>query len=368
VVARDGAVLVIEEEAPPLRPGEVLVRPDFSAISPGTERLIIDSSRRGLSEVHEYPELGQTWPRIRARPADIDRRLPRPPRQDVASLGYGVAGEVIEVAADVDDIAVGDRVACAGSQCSFHAEVVAVPRNLVVPVPAGLGLDQAALVTLGAVSVFGLQRAGCSFGESVAVYGAGVLGVLTIQLARAAGMTVVCIDPNEARLSFAARCGAVTGSSATDPALVRAIDAATDGFGVDAAVIAVTTHADDVIDSALGLLRRGGTIVLVGQLGVHLDRDRLFGARATIVTSSAYGPGRYDPVYEEGNVDYPIDIVRWTENRNMAMFLRFAAEGRIDLASIPVARVPIAEAPLAYEAIARPDGPLTGLLVYGTGV
>jgi len=377
VVARDGGVAVVEVEAPRLRRGEVLVETRYSVISPGTERAIVAATGRGLEHVHEYPEHGQAWPRIRSDAVRGEELLPRPPSGSFASLGYGLAGVVLDVAPDVTDLRPGDEVACAGSQCAFHAEIVAVPRSLAVPVPAGLPLDRAAFVTLGSIAMASLRRAGCGLGETVVVLGAGVLGNLTVQLAAAAGMYSACVDPRAARRALVAAHGGhgthgTRGGHGThaapavdDPELAAWLARSTGGFGADAAIVSVTTRSGDVVDAALGLLRRGGRVVLVGQMELHLDRDRLFGSGATIATSSAYGPGRYDPVYEESNVDFPIDIVRWTENRNMALVLRLAAEERLDLAAIPVVRAPIGEAPGAYAALAADESVLTAILSYG---
>ncbi len=363
VVARAGQVVVDNFPSPTLRPGEVLVQARYSVISPGTERSIVAASV-DLEMVHEYPAPEQSWPHVRSDYADIPTTYPRPATGSYASLGYGLSGTVVDVGDDVRDIAPGDAVACAGSQCAFHAELVAVPRNLTVRVPPGLPLDQAAFVTLGAIAMESLRRTCCAFGETIVIFGGGVLGVLVAQLASAAGMYAACVEPNPVRREVVARYAGLSAASGGGP-FAEQLLSRTDGFGADAAVIAVTTDSGEVIDSALDLLRRGGRVVLVGQLGVEVSRDRLFASRATIVTSSAYGPGRYDPVYEESNVDFPIDIVRWTENRNMKLFLDLAGQGRLDVGPLPVARVPVADAPLAYTALSENAGLLTGILDYG---
>lgn len=356
--------MVVTDAPPPeLRAGEVLVQTHYSVISPGTERAIIAASATATGD-HEYPGTDQTWPHVRGAGAAVPVVFPRPADKSFSSLGYGLAGTVLQVAPDVLDIAPGDEVACAGSQCAFHAEVVAVPRNLAVPVPPGLPLAQAAFVTLGAIATESLRRTRCCFGETVVIFGGGILGILAVQVARAAGIYPACVEPNPARSALAAHYGALTLSPGTTPDLAERLLSGTDGFGADAAVIAVTSDGTDVIGNALGLLRRGGVVVLVGQLDVKVDRDRLFESGATVVTSAAYGPGRYDPVYEETNIDFPIDIVRWTENRNMKYFLRLAAEGEVDVASLPLVTMPVSDAPAAYDALAQGPGLLTGVLEY----
>ena len=362
IVARGGDVMLVTEPPPGLRRGEVLVATQYSVISPGTERTILDATRAEGWASHEYPEPGQAWPHVRSGGVRHDLQLPRPPGQDYVSLGYSLAGRVVAVAEDVTDLAAGDLVACGGSQCAFHSEQVAVPRNLTVRVPDGLGTDQAAFVTLGSIALEALRRSGRTLGETVVVFGCGVLGVLITTLARAAGIYVVAVDPDPRRLEVAAGAGAIPAASGDD--LAGQVRARTDGFGADAAVITVTTEASDVVNDAVGVLRPGGVVVGVGQFGMGLSRDRWFGAQATILPSIAYGPGRYDPVYEENNWDYPIGVVRWTENRNMAAFLRLAADGRLDLDQIPVIRVPAADAARAYAALAAGGLPLTGLICY----
>lgn len=367
IVARGGEVVVVTEPPPEPRRGEVLVATWFSVISPGTERTILDATRAEGWASHEYPEPGQTWPHVRSGGVRHDLLLPRPPGQDYASLGYSLAGRVVAVGDGVADLGPGDLVACGGSQCAVHSELVAVPRNLTVRVPDGLGADRAAFVTLGSIALEALRRSGRTLGETIVVFGCGVLGVLITMLARAAGIYVIAADPDPRRLQVAADAGAVpveAGPAAGGDDLSAQVRALTDGFGADAAVITVTTEASDVVNAAVDVLRPGGVVVGVGQFGMGLSRDRWFGAQATILPSIAYGPGRYDPVYEENNWDYPIGVVRWTENRNMAAFLRLAADGRLDLGQIPVIRVPAADAARAYAALGAGGLPLTGLIRY----
>jgi threonine dehydrogenase-like Zn-dependent dehydrogenase len=372
IVARGGEVVLVTGPPPRLRRGEVLVATQYSVISPGTERTILEATRAPGWASHEYPEPEQAWPLVRSGGVRHDLLLPRVPATDYASLGYSLAGRVVAVADDVSDLAPGDLVACGGSQCAFHSEQVAVPRNLTVRVPDGLGADQAAFVTLGSIALEALRRSGRTLGETVTVFGCGVLGVLITMLARAAGLYVIAVDPDPRRREVAAAAGAVpveTAPAGTGPIedasdLAAAVRARTDGFGADAAVITVTTEASDVVNAAVDVLRPGGVVVGVGQFGMGLGRDRWFGAQATILPSIAYGPGRYDPVYEENNWDYPINVVRWTENRNMAAFLRLAADGRLDLDQIPVMRVPAADAARAYTALAAGGLPLTGMISY----
>ena len=364
VVARGGQVEVISTPSPQLRSGEILVATEHSVISPGTERTIINATRSAGWLSHEYPAADQTWPATRSAGVRKDLLLPREPSTQWASLGYSVAGRVLAVADDVTDISPGDRVACAGSQCAFHAQQTAVPRSLAVPVPAGLRTELAAFVTLGSISLEALRRSGRTLGETIVVFGCGVLGVLVTMLARAAGIYVIAVDPQPDRREIARAAGAIAVLDGREASFASEVQARTDGFGADAAIVTVTTEDSSVVNSALDALRQGGVIVGVGQFGMSPDRDRWFGAQATFVPSVAYGPGRYDPVYEENNWDYPLSVVRWTENRNMAAFLRLAADGAIDLSAIPVGKVACSDAPGVYARLADGGLPLTGVLCY----
>jgi threonine dehydrogenase-like Zn-dependent dehydrogenase len=364
VVASAGEVRIASVPPPLVRSGEILVATEHSVISPGTERTIIAATRTEGWLSHEYPAADQGWPATRSASVRKDLLLPREPSLEWASLGYSVAGHVVAVAGDVTDLAPGDTVACAGSQCAFHAEQVAVPRSLTVPVPPGLGTDHAAFITLGSISLEALRRTGRALGETIVVFGCGVLGVLVTMLARAAGIYVIAVDPQPERRAVALAAGAMAVLDGAEAEFADVVRASTDGFGADAVVVTVTTEDSGVVNAALDALRQGGVIVGVGQFGMAPDRDRWFGAQATFVPSVAYGPGRYDPVYEENNWDYPVSVVRWTENRNMAAFLRLAADGAIDLSAIPADKVAFGDAAAVYARLAANRLPLTGVLCY----
>ncbi len=363
-MARDGGVVLVEEPLPELGPGDVQVRSAFSVISPGTERSIIRATLVSPAGAHEYPEPDYVWPRLRSSAVDGQLRRPRLPPDHAASLGYSVAGIVERVGPDVTDLRPGDRVACSGSQCSYHAERVVVPRNLTTPVPDGVSLRDAAHVTLGTIAIEALRRTRCSFGETVVLLGAGMLGLLLTQMSVAAGIYPVAVDTNTDRLEVARGFGAVLAVPAADDAGAAAVRSVTDGFGGDAVVIAAADPASVLINFAFDALRPGGRVVALGDFGMTIDRAKFFRAQATFVPSIAYGPGRYDPVYEENNIDLPINAVRWTENRNMAQFLRMLAGGRVDLHPFDAVEVPFERAPEAYEQLLGAHSPLTAVMRY----
>jgi threonine dehydrogenase-like Zn-dependent dehydrogenase len=197
-----------------------------------------------------------------------------------------------------------------------------VPRNLVVPVLDRVGLDAAAFVTLGAIATEAVRKSDCHFGETVAITGVGLLGLLATQIARSAGYYVFAIDIDDNRLNTARGVGANWTANASRDDVEARVRESTVGFGADGVLLTVATESSEPFNQAFDIVRQRGTVVAVGQFGMNIERQRWFHHEAKWVVVLAYGPGRYDPVYEEGNVDLPIGLVRWTENRNMAHFLR----------------------------------------------
>lgn len=329
------------------------MRTRFSTVSAGTESSILARSAVPDAPDMEYPgEPPYRRPPIRRWMRDSP--TPTPPLPGRFSLGYSLVGDVVEVGDDVTDLAVGDLVACAGSQDAHHAEMVSVNRSLTAPVPAGVAPADAAFVTLGGVSVEAIRRSGCRFGESVVIVGLGLLGLMASQVARAAGLTVIGLEPSAARRSAARRFGihdVIDPADASDLVLER-----TDGFGADAAILTLVTDSSGPVNQALRLTRRGGTVVGVGVYGMDLERGAVFDR--TYVHAIAFGAGRYDPWYEEGNVDYPINHVRWTENRTMALFLRMLAEGSVSVDGLAES-YSLDEADVAYRRLSAADRPYT---------
>lgn len=363
VFALGGRAVLRDVPEPEMRPGEVLVAPAFSAISAGTEMYFIRGSGTPGFTMQEYPGDPPSWPKVRTA-IRSDHPFPRPSDPEALSIGYSLAGRVLAVGDDILDIRPGDRVACSGSQCAHHAERVAVPRNLVSRVPDGVPLEDAAFVTLGTIALGALRESDCRFGETVVVYGLGLLGLLVGQIARSAGMRVIGIDLDPARLELARTLGIehVIDPATTDP--VEAVHALTDGFGADAVVLGAVTESSEPLNQSFDLCRQRGRVVALGQFGWTIDRARMFANEVTVVPVKPYGPGRYDPVYEEGNVDYPIGYVRWTENRNQALFLDLLAAGAVRVAPLAPIHVPIERAPEAYELLMREGRPPTVVLRY----
>jgi predicted dehydrogenase/threonine dehydrogenase-like Zn-dependent dehydrogenase len=280
-------------------------------------------------------------------------------------LGYSVAGEVIAVGPGIDDLQVGDRVACAGAGVANHAEVVRVPRNLVVPIPDGLEAADASAVTLGAIALQGVRRAAPTLGETFVVIGLGILGQLTIQMLKANGCRVIVNDLSADRLELAKTLGADVVVHPDTGDVLEQVARVTDGLGADGVVIAAATPSDDVVSTAFKMCRRKGRVVLVGDVGLDLNRADFYAKELDFLISTSYGPGRYDRHYEEEGVDYPVSYVRWTENRNMTEVLRMVHDGRLRLQPLLGAVYDIDDAPKAYAALQDPvNRPLMVLLHY----
>jgi threonine dehydrogenase-like Zn-dependent dehydrogenase len=360
IVAERGRPSVIHLDPPVCTPGRVLVRTMVSTVSAGTESAILARSAQPRALDVEYP--GEPP----YRRAEIRRWMrsspePTPPLPGQFSLGYSLVGEVTEVGSDVLDIDVGDVVACAGSQDAHHAEFVAVTRSLTTPVPRGIDAQAAAFVAPGGVAVEAVRRTDCRFGESVVIFGLGLLGLIAAQVARVAGLTVIGLEPSPGRRDFARSLGF---EDVADPGSAEAGELVldrTEGFGADAAVLALVADSSEPVNQALRLTRRGGRVVGVGVFGMNLERGAVFDR--TYVHAIAFGAGRYDPWYEEGNVDYPINLVRWTENRTMAYFLRLLGEGSVSVSGMGET-FSLDDAEAAYARLAEPDRPYTVQFVY----
>ena len=279
------------------------------------------------------------------------------------AIGYSAAGEVVAVGEGVNDVAPGDLVACAGAGQANHADYVSVKRNLVCRLPQGCPANLAASTTVGAIAMQGVRRAAPQLGERIAVIGLGLIGQITSQLLRAAGCTVVGLDLDAARVERAKALGMAHGASDADTykALVRDVTA---GFGADRTLITAATKSNALINLAMDVTRRKGTVVIVGDVGLKAEREVFYRKEIDLLMSTSYGPGRYDSSYEVDGHDYPFAYVRWTENRNMQSYLEFIASGRIDIQPLIDRVISVDDAPAAYRDLANGQGTLPlGVLI-----
>ena len=359
---RTGKIELANLPCPQAGKGQILIRTRRSLISLGTERMLVEFGRANLlgkarqqpEKVHQVLEKIKTdglFPTLEAVKSKLDQPLP---------LGYCNVGEVLEVGVGVEGFQVGDRVVSNG----HHAEVVRVPVNLCANVPEGVSDDEAAFTVLAAIALQGLRLIQPTLGESFVVTGLGLVGLLAVQLLRAQGYRVLGLDFDAARVELAKAYGADTVDLSRGEDPLAAAQAFSRGRGVDGVIIAASTDSNEPIHQAARMCRKKGRIVLVGVAGMQLQRADFYEKELSFQVSCSYGPGRYDPDYEEGGHDYPIGYVRWTEQRNFEAVLDMLAGNRLDTGSLISHRFPLGEAARAYDLIGGSEPVLGILLTY----
>jgi predicted dehydrogenase/threonine dehydrogenase-like Zn-dependent dehydrogenase len=360
---KSGRVAAYDVPAPELQAGGILVRTAFSAISSGTEKATVEAGRKSiLGKAMARPDLvKQVLQYAQSNGFMAARQKVQARLETLSALGYSCSGFVLEAGAGVNEFQPGDRVACAGSGYASHCEINFVPANLAVRVPDNVDLEAASLTTIGAIAIQGVRQANVTFGETVAVIGVGLVGVLAIQVLRAAGCRVVAIDLSSERAAKAIELGAHLGLSTGDPALERAV-ASFSRYGVDAALITAATKSAEPLELAARLLRDRGRISVIGDVGMGVSRAHMYRKEISLAMSRSYGPGRYDARYEEGGQDYPIGFVRWTERRNMEAFLDLLSAGALQIEPLLAHRFAVEEGSKAYAAVEA--GAYTGIIDY----
>ena len=360
---RSGETRVLEVPVPSPGPGTALVRTAASVVSAGTERMLVEFAAQGwIGRARSRPDLvRQTLDKVRREGllttlAAVQNRLDQP-----MPLGYSSSGVIAAVGDGLHGFRVGDRVACAGGGHAVHAEYAVVPQNLMAHVPEGVDLEQAAFATLGAIALHGFRLAEPQVGDSVVVIGLGLLGLLAAMQARAAGARVFGVDLDAARVERARQMG--FDCSERDAALDGAASA-TRGRGFDIVLVCADTPSSDPVDLAGQLARDRARVVVLGNVGIDVPRRTYYEKELSLRVSRSYGPGRYDPLYEEAGVDYPIGFVRWTEGRNLQAFVDLLAARQIDVHSLITHRFPIERAAEAYEVIGgREQAPFLGVVI-----
>jgi predicted dehydrogenase/threonine dehydrogenase-like Zn-dependent dehydrogenase len=360
---RTGTLRVVEVPAPRLGEGRLLVATRVSLISSGTEKQLMDLAKASLAgKAMARPDL------VRRVIRNVQRDGLKPTIDKVFAkldtpipLGYSLAGEVMEVGRGVSGWAVGDRVACAGAGLANHADFNAVPKNLAVAIPAGVDDEDASFVTLGAIALQGVRLAAPTLGEKIVVMGLGLIGLLTVQLLKANGCRVLGFDPNAGRAEIARQLGA---DVAIGDGLAEAVAGFTGGIGADSVVITASSKSNEPINAAAEVSRLKGRIVVVGMVGMTINREPFYTRELEIKLSLSYGPGRHDPAYELAGHDYPLPYVRWTEQRNMEAFLALIAAGKVTPKQLVTHRFAIAHAEKAYELMERGEPHLAMLLTY----
>jgi predicted dehydrogenase len=357
---KSGTTEVADVPCPAVRPGQLLIRTSRTLVSVGTERMLVEFGKAGwIAKARQQPDKVRMVNEKRktdgliATFESVMNKLDQP-----LPLGYCNVGRIMEIGGGVKGFQLGDRVVSNGK----HAEAVSVPVNLCAKVPDGVSDDEAAFTVLGAIALQGIRLVQPTLGECVAVTGLGLIGMVTVQLLRAHGCRVLGIDLDPAKLEMARRFGAevVDVSAGQDP--VAAAQAFSRGRGMDAVVITASTKSNEPVHQAALMCRKRGRIVLVGVTGLELSRADFYEKELSFQVSCSYGPGRYDPSYEERGNDYPVGFVRWTEQRNFEAVLDMMADGRLDVKPLVSHRFLIDEAERAYELVGG-SAPSLGILL-----
>ncbi|MDA3930168.1 MAG: bi-domain-containing oxidoreductase [Prolixibacteraceae bacterium] len=366
-IVKKGKVLSTEIPAPLVRKGGVLIRVVNSCISAGTEISSVDITKKSLIQLAlDQPEnikIGMDMIRAQGIKKTLDRINGQ--RDGGKPTGYSVSGIVIGIGEGVSKFKTGDKVTAAGAGLANHAEFVDVPELLVTPMPKGLDFKEASTVTLGAIAMQGVRRADLKFGEFAVVVGAGILGLLTVQMLTNSGVRVIAVDLDQKRLELAKEFGAELIINPKSDNQVKLITNYTNGYGTDAVIFTAATSSSKPLSEAFQSCKRKGKVVLVGVSGMEINRSDMYQKELDFLVSTSYGPGRYDADYEENGNDYPYAYVRWTENRNMGEYLRLLATGKIQITKMINSTFKIEDVENAFEALEKPEKPLMVLLDYG---
>lgn len=321
-----GHIELLDQEAPTIEDNYVIVETICSAISPGTEIMLKDTT---------------TVP---------------------STLGYSAMGKVVEVGEGVTHVQVGDRVACYGSPFVRHAELLKVPKNLVILLQDQVSDQEAAYVGPGAIAIHALRQADLRFGESVLVVGLGILGQIICQVAESSAYEVFGLDLMKERVEKLIEFGSPNMYNNEDE-MTRHMTQLTGGIGVDVVILCVGGGLSGMIDKALGWIRDRGKIIIVGDVAMSFNREQMFQKEAQLLISRAGGPGRYIVDYEQRGIDYPIGYVRWTEGRNMAEYMRLLTQGKINIAPLITHRLPLARIAEAYDLYSHSPREVLGVVV-----
>ena len=360
---RDGKTAVADVPDPLPQPGTALVRTAASLVSAGTERMVVEFAEKNLvGKAQSRPDLVRQvmekarregiLPTIQAAFNRLDQPM---------SLGYSSAGTIIALGEGMQGFTIGDRVACAGAGHAVHAELAVVPRNLIYKIPDNVDFESASFATLGAIALQGFRLAQPQVGERVAIIGLGLLGLLSVGIARAAGCEVFGIDLDPKRVALGKEFGATTSLRKNAEAAGSTF---TQGKGFDVVLICADTKSNDPVALAGELAREHGQVVAVGAVGMDIPRKVYYTKELSFHVSRSYGPGRYDLTYEEKGLDYPFAYVRWTEGRNIEAILAMLGKGDLTVTPIITHRYDIQDAPQAYDLITgKMDEPFLGVVL-----
>lgn len=330
---KKGQVLAVNVPSPAIKKGCLKIKVLYSAISAGTEMTSVKGSGKSLlSRAIEDPtKVLAVFDILKTQGLKNAKSKLATAEEKLNSIGYSISGVVTEVGEGVSEFSVGDKVSAGGSGYAVHADYVVVPKNLVVKVTEDTDMKLASTGTVGSIALHGVRRADLRLGEYAVVIGTGLLGLIGMQMLKASGVKVACVDLNMNRLNLAKELGAdvIINPIQEDP--VQAIQNWTSGYGADAVLFFAATDKNEPLSQAFRMCRRKGKVVMIGVSGMLVDRNDIYKNEIDFIISSSYGPGRYDDNYEVKGNDYPYAYVRWTENRNIAAYLHLVKEGKVNL-------------------------------------
>jgi predicted dehydrogenase/threonine dehydrogenase-like Zn-dependent dehydrogenase len=367
ILIKAGGVVVEKVPAPQVSSKSILVKVSSSCVSVGTEMTGVKGSGQPLyRRALQQPEkVKQALEMVKQRGLKNTTDFLRSKKHQESPTGYSAAGEIVAIGDDVEGFSLGQHVACAGAGIANHAEIIDVPVNLAVKMPESLSFYLASTVTLGAIAMQGVRRTNPTLGETIVVVGLGILGQITVQLLTANGCRVIGIDIDPDRINTAIDNGMHYGIDPAAENYVERVHLLTENFGADAVIVTAAAKSNEIISEAMQTCRKKGRVVLVGDVGLDLKREDFYAKELDFFISTSYGPGRYDPVYEQGGNDYPLPYVRWTENRNMEEFLKLLSEKKITLENMYEKPYPVENAAEAYNALKNAvKKPLLVLLAY----
>jgi predicted dehydrogenase/threonine dehydrogenase-like Zn-dependent dehydrogenase len=357
VLIQNGKIIIADIPAPPPKTGNILVRVAYSLISTGTEVGIVEAAAKSIFSIAlEQPEkVRKVVDMLQQQGLDKTLSKIREKTSMPLQLGYSCVGVVLASGQQNGEahslFYPGEWVACAGAGLANHAEIVSVPRHLVARVPEGCDPKSAASVTLGAIALQGVRRAEPRLGDHIAGIGLGLLGQLTVQLLQASGCQVIGFDLDLERVRLARTLGASECYHAGENNPVEIVNRLTANIGADGVIITAASSSDAIVQQAMQMARKKGKVVVVGAVGLGLKRSPFYEKEIDFLISTSYGPGRYDPVYEEQGHDYPYAYVRWTENRNMQEYLRLIANNKVQVLPILEQEYPVEEAAAAFTSL-----------------
>ena len=360
---KSGELALLDVPVPACKPGGVLVRTTYSLISTGTELMkVSEASMSMIGKARSRPDqVAKVMQSVAANGVGATYRKVVNRLDSYTPLGYSLCGVVERVGAGIDDVSVGDLVACAGNEHALHSELNWVPKNLYCRVPAGVAQRHAAFGTVGAIAMQGVRRGEPQLGDTALVIGLGLIGQLVVQLLVASGVRVVGADPDAGRCELAQRLGALVCGHPGSGTVEVAVDELTGGHGVDQVYLAAGGGTNEPVELAARLSRDRGRVVDIGKCRLDLPWNAYYEKELDVRFSRSYGPGRYDPEYELEGRDYPIGYVRWTERRNLECFLDLLARRRLDVEPLISHVADFADAVRAYQALK--DGELKAVAV-----